>query len=464
MGFYRFAGYGFCTATKASSKRNAQRRLNHQGEIMSLIQNLSTTKRQGLHLTRGSILALFFLASTVWAQESPKEAGRDSRENWVGTWSTVVHPPDLGVPGLANAGFNNQTLRQIVHTSVGGNRVRVRFSTFGAGALVIGEARIGRRAAGGTVAAGSDRQLTFGGKASITIPPNAPVVSDAVDLESPALGDLAVSIYVPGSTGPASWHFESRQTSYISAPGNFTASPYMPVASTATAWFWLAGVEVTAGSQTGAIVAFGDSLTDGAQSTVDANHRWPDRLAQRLMAENGSRQMGVLNEGMDGNRLLLDSLGPNGLARFDRDVLSQTGATHVIVQIGANDISGPGDDVSSDQIIQGYRQLIERAHAKDLKIYGATLTPHEGFLIPGTSIPTFSPLNEAKRQAVNAWIRTSGEYDDVIDFDRVLRDPDAPTRILPSLDSGDHGHPNDEGYKKLAGAISLKLFRETDSH
>jgi hypothetical protein len=269
--------------------------------------------------------------------------GSHCHENWVATWSTTLHEPDLGVPGLSNAGFKNQTLRQIVHTSIGGDRVRVRFSTFGAGALVIGEARIGQSGAGGTVEPGSDRPLTFGGKPSITIPPGAPVVSDAVELQSPALSDLAVSIYVPGDTGPASWHFEALQTSYISIPGNFTASASMPVASTAAAWFWLAGVEVTAGSQTGAIVTFGDSLTDGTQSTVDANRRWPDQLAQRLMAESGGLHMGVLNEGMAGNRLLHDSLGPNALARFDRDVLSQTGATHIIVLMGAGDIVNPAD-------------------------------------------------------------------------------------------------------------------------
>jgi hypothetical protein len=321
-------------------------------------------------MSTNSILVFLFLASTVWSQghtPAPGASRQNCNEHWVGTWSAAMHEPDLGVPGLSNVGFNNQTLRQIIHTSVGGNRVRVRLSTFGASALVIGAAHVARSDAGGAIESGSDRRLTFGGKPSVTIPPGAPILSDPVELESPALGDLAVSIYVPGSTGPATWHFEARQTSYISTPGNFTASAFMPIDSTPLAWFWLAGVEVMASSEAGAVVTFGDSTTDGTQSTAETNRRWPDQLARRLIAQPGNRKMGVLNEGMAGNRLLHDSLGPNALARFDRHVLSQTGVTHVIVLIGANDIVNPADEVTAEQIIQGHQQLIERAHAKGLK-------------------------------------------------------------------------------------------------
>jgi lysophospholipase L1-like esterase len=393
----------------------------------------------------------------------PAFAGNDD-EHWVGTWSTSLHEPDLGVPGLANAGFNNQTLRQIVHTSVGGRQVRVRLSTFGASGLAIGAAHIALHAVGAATVSGSDRTLTFGGKPSITIPPGAPVVSDPVDLDVPALGGLAVSIFVPGKSGPAAWHFEARQTLYLSTPGDFTASTAMPLdpaPPAALAWFWLAGVEVMASRQTGAIVTFGDSITDGTQSTVDANNRWPDQLARRLMAQPGNQKMGMLNEGIAGGRLLHDSLGPNALARFDRDVLTQPGLTHVLVQLGGNDIFtlNPAEDVTVDQIIQGHKQLIERAHAKGVKIYGCTLTPVEGFLVPGTPFPVFSPANEVKRQAVNVWIRTSGGYDGMIDFDQVLRDPKSPTRILAVFDSGDHGHPTDAGYKTMADAIDLNLFK-----
>jgi lysophospholipase L1-like esterase len=412
-----------------------------------------------LRLLSVTVVAAGVLAVVGFAADS-------ENSHWVGTWGTSLHEPDLGVPGLANTGFNNQTLRQIVHTSLGGRKVRVRLSAFGAKSLLIGAAHIALQSSGSTIVAGSDRTLTFGGKPSITIPPGAPVLSDPVDLNVPALSNLAISIFVPGNTGPATWHFEARQTSYVSPTGDFTASAVMPGTPTPLAWFWLAGVDVLTSRQTGAIVAIGDSITDGSQSTPDTNNRWPDLLARRLMTQPGNQDMGVINEGIAGSRILRDSLGPNALARFDRDALAQPGVTHVIVQMGGNDIFtlNLGEDVTSDQFIQGHRQLIERAHAKGLRIFGCTLTPVEGFLLPGTPLPVFSPANEVKRQAVNAWIRTSGEYDEVIDFDRVLRDPSAPTRILPLLDSGDHGHPTDAGYKALADAIDLKLFRNGAGH
>ncbi|HET9529782.1 MAG TPA: SGNH/GDSL hydrolase family protein, partial [Blastocatellia bacterium] len=316
------------------------------------------------------------------------------------------------------------------------------------------------RESGAAIVPGSDRTLTFGGQPSITISPGAIVLSDPVDLDVPSLGDLAVSIFVPGVTGPATWHFVSLQTSYVSPPGDYTASNVMPVASTTQAWFWLAGVDVMTSKQTGAIVTFGDSVTDGTQSTPDTNNRWPDHLALRLMAQPGNHKMGVLNGAITGNRLLNDIIGPNGLARFDRDVLTQTGVTHVIVLLGNNDILfvfSPADIVTVDHIIQGYRQLIQRAHARGLKIYGGTLTPFGGF-------PFSSALKEEMRQAVNAWIRTSGEYDAVIDFDEIMRDPSFPERLLPLYDSGDHLHPNDAGYEVMADAINLKLFKRGEGH
>jgi lysophospholipase L1-like esterase len=410
---------------------------------------------------------LISLLFAVGLAAGPGAFADNDNEHWVATWGTALHEPDLLVPGLANAGFNNQTLRQIVHTSVGGRQVRVRLSTFGANSLVIGSAHIALRDAGAAIVPGSDRTLTFGGKPSITIPRGALILSDPVELVVPALDDLAVSIYVPGKTGPATWQVESRQTSYISPPGDFTASVVVPVDSTTQAWFWLEGVEVMVSKQTGAIVTLGASITAGTQSTADANNRWPDQLARRLMAQPGNQKMGVLNKGIIGNRLLHDFLGANALARFDRDALAQTGVTHVIVDLGNNDIGLawpggliPAEEVTADQIIQGHKQLIERAHARGLKIHGCTLTPVEGFFVPGTPFPVFSPSNEVKRQAVNAWIRMSGAYDGVIDFDRVLRDPNSPARIRIIYDSGDHGHPNDAGYKAMADAIDLKLFKK----
>ena len=383
----------------------------------------------------------------------------NGNEQWVGAWGTALHEPSPGPPGLTNTGFSNQTLRQIVHTSVEGNYVRVRLSTFGARALAIGAAHIALRASDAAIVPDSDRTLTFGGEPSITIPPGAVVMSDAVALQVPAFADLAVSIFVPGSTGPATWHFLGLQTSYISSEGDFTGAVTMPVASTSLGRFWLASVEVTTTRQTGAIVTFGDSVTDGAASTPNTNNRWPDHLARRLLAQAGNRMMGVLNQSITGNRLLHDGIGPNGLARFDRDVLAQTGVTHVIVLLGNNDLwTGetilPAESVTAEEVIQGHRQLIQRAHARGLTIYGATLTPLQGFV----TAEVF-PIIEAKRQMVNAWIRTSGEYDAVIDFDEITRDPNVPTRLLPLYDSGDHLHPNNAGYEAMGNAIDLKLFK-----
>jgi lysophospholipase L1-like esterase len=413
-------------------------------------------------------MALALLAAGAFTVAGGAQAaGADSgngNEHWVGTWGNALHQPDLGVPGLANTGFNNQTLRQIVHISVGGPRVRVQLSTIGAGSVTIGAAHIAVRGTGASIMPSSDRTLTFGGAGSITIPAGALVLSDPVDLSVPDLSDLAVSIFVPGNTGPAAWHFEGRQTSFISPSGDFTGSILMPVSSTTLSRFWLAGVEVRASKQTGAIVAIGDSITDGTQSTADANTRWTDDLAKRLLAQPGIHGMGVLNEGIIGNRLLHDSLGPNALARLDRDVVALTGVTHVIVQMGMNDVfSGPTlnplEDVTVEQVIQGYRQLIQRAHAKGLKIFGCTLTPLKGFFVPGTPFPVYTDARDGTRRALNVWIRTSGEYDGVIDFDRVLADPTSPSQILALYDSGDHGHPNDAGYAALANAIDLSLFR-----
>ncbi len=430
------------------------------------MQKMLMRKGEGARNASSSLaslrLAALVLGSAMTVVAADAHDSRNGNEHWVGTWGTALHQPDLGIPGLANPGFNNQTLRQIVHTSIGGRQVRLLLSSFGAPSLPIGAVHIALHSSGSTIVTGTDRTMTFGGKSSITIPAGAQVLSDPVDLNVPSLGELAVSIFVPGSSVPAAWHFESRETTYVSPTGDFTASTVMPSNSTTTvAFFWLATVEVMAPSQTGEIIAFGDSITDGTHSTLDGNARWPDLLARRIMQQSGNQTMGVLNEGIAGGRLLRDSLGPNALARFDRDVLSHSGATDVIVQLGGNDIFtiNPGEDVTVDEVLQGHRQLIARAHEKGLRIYGCTLNPVEGFLVPGTPFPVFSLANEAKRQAVNQWIRTSGEYDGVIDFDLVLRDPAAPSRILAVYDSGDHAHPTDGGYKALADAIDLRLFR-----
>jgi lysophospholipase L1-like esterase len=417
-------------------------------------------------------LAVGVFSTTVVAAAvicmQPSAIAENEHGRWVGTWSTAMHAPNTVVFGT-NPGFTNQTVRQIVHTSIGGDRVRVRLSTFGAGALMIEAAHVALRAAGAAIVPGTDRILTFGREGSIVIPPGAIVLSDPVELDVPPLADLAVSIFVSGSTGPATWHFEALQTSYVSPPGDFTESIEMPFVSTThfrgpngsehDAWFWLAAVEVMASQRTGAVAILGDSITDGTQSASDTNNRWSDHLARRLMTVPGNHKMGVLNQGIAGNKLLNDIIGANALARYDRDVLMQTGITHVIAFLGNNDIIfvfNPADVVTVEQIIAGHNQLIRRAHARGLKIYGATLTPFGGF-------PLYSAEKEDKRQAVNNWIRSSGEYDAVIDFDAVVRDPNIPTQLRSDYDSGDHLHPNDVGYESMGNAIDLELFKDRHS-
>jgi lysophospholipase L1-like esterase len=369
-------------------------------------------------------------------------------------------PPNAGPrPGFPPpATVTNQTIRQIVHTSVGGNRVRVVLSNaFGTAPIEIGAADIALRDKAAAVVAGSVKPLTFGGNAKASILPGATLVSDAVEMKLAPLADLAIDLYVPGDLGvspsPVTTHNGAAQTNYLSATGDHTGSAFEPTGQ-AGAWFLLARVEVGAPASTRAVVTFGDSITDGARSTPDANNRWPDQLARRLAAQRGS-PVAVLNAGISGNRVLGDGAGLSALARFDKDVLMQTGVTHVVVLEGINDIgvARSNPTPTAADLIAGHKQLIARAHARGLKIYGATLTPFEG-------AGYFTQEGEAKRQALNDWIRTSGAYDGVIDFDAVTRDPSAPTKFAPAFDSGDHLHPGDAGYKAMGDAVDLKLFRE----
>ena len=390
---------------------------------------------------------VFIVAVLVFAGEDQSSRRAD---RWVGTWSASPQA------GFSATDFNNQTLRMVVHTSVGGDRVRVRLSNaFGSQPLVITATHVGTRSAGAELVVGSDRAVTFSGRSAVTIPPGALAVSDAVKLAVPTLSDLAVSIFLSANAGPATTH-NVRGISYV-AEGDATASespgPYMQVLPV---WVFLTGVEVSASKHIDeAIVAFGDSITDGDGSTPDSNSRWPDVLARRLISHHF--RISTLNEGIAGNCILHDCTGPNALARFDRDVLSQAEVRFVIVLEGINDIgtSSTLGDLTADDIIAGLTQLVRRAHARGLKIFGATLTPFEGTTIPNY----FSPQGEMKREAVNEFVRNSRTFDAVIDFDRVVRDPSHPTQLLPEYDSGDHLHPNDAGYKAMGGAIDLSLFK-----
>ncbi len=398
------------------------------------------------------VLAAIALTTSVIANGRPDDA------HWVGTWS--ASPQGVAAP----IQLNGQTVRQIVHTSLGGERVRIRFSNaYGASGLVIGSAHVALSTGGGSIATRTDRVLKFNGSPTITIPAGALAVSDPVALDLPALGDLAVSLYLPENVAAATQHVESQQTTYISLAGDFAGAATV-AGTTTTSFYFLTGVEVRASDRAKAIVTIGDSVTEGFASTTDMNQRWPNILAERLESNWGTSRVAVLNAGVSGNRVLHDFLGTSALARFDRDVLVQTGVKYVVVLEGNADflipglIGNPAEEVTAAQIIQAHRQMIDRGHALGLRVYGGTLNPVEGYPFPGF----WTPAMEAKRQAVNLWIRTSNAYDAVIDFDRLLRDPSHPSRLLPAYDSGDHVHPNDIGYRAMADSIDLSLFRDHD--
>jgi lysophospholipase L1-like esterase len=374
---------------------------------------------------------------------------------WVGTWTTTPAP----VEGIALA---DQTVRMIARLSIGGSRLRVRLSNAcGTRKLEVGAVRVGLRSDGASIVPGSDRVLTFGGAPSIAVPAGAVAVTDEAELEVPPLSDLAVSVFLPGEVPEqqVTGHGNAHQTNYVSPPGEFTGANPLPVKETTEAFLFVSGVEVLAPPETGGIVALGDSLTDANISQLDANHRWPDELARRLVARRGGRPMGVMNQGIGGNRILHDIRGDSGLRRFDRDALAQPGVTHVITLLGINDIRNrnqkPEEVVTAQEMIAGLHQLTVRARAAGLKIFGGTVLTFENETFnPGF----YSPEGEKKRQAVNAWIRESGAFDAVIDFEAALRDPDRPTRMLPEYDCGDHLHPSDVGYLRMGQIIDLALF------
>ncbi len=372
---------------------------------------------------------------------------------------------DFFVPVGIPRSLRNQTLRQVARVSLGGSRVRVEFSNeYGEHPLVIGAAHVALAGTGASTTPGSDRALTFGGRASVTVPPGAPILSDPVDLVVAPLGSVAVSLFLPEITPAATWHNEGVQTAYISGEGNFAGETDLKPAQVTMSRIFLSGIMVDAPPDARAVVTFGDSITDGATSTPDANHRWPDFLAERLAGAGA--KVAVLNEGISGARVLRDRMGDNALARFDRDVLSHPRADTVVLMMGINDIGWPGTILvpqgepapSADAIIGGYEQLIARAHANGLRIIGATLTPFEDTFRGNPLFGYYSEEKEAKRQAVNDWIRTSGAFDGVIDFDAVARDPANPKHIRAEFDSGDHLHPQDTGYKAMAEAVDLGLL------
>jgi lysophospholipase L1-like esterase len=398
-------------------------------------------------ISLSSLLLLCLLALPAATFAAPPD-------HWVGTWaaSPVSGPNTDGKYGAADT-----TYREIVHTSLGGSRVRVVLTNeFGTDPLTINAAHVAISAGGSDITPTAERPLTFGGRPAIIIPPGALALSDPVDLKLPAGTNLAVSLFVPAQPiQHVSLHTFANQTSYT-APGNVVGETKLDSPKELINWPFLKGVDILAGGNSASIVAFGDSITDGAHSTLSANTRWPDVLARRLQADKKTADLAVLNEGIGGNRVLHDVAGPNALARFDRDVLAQAGVKYVIILESINDIghatrSTPDDIVSADDLIQGLAQMAERAHLHGIKVYGATLTPYKG---AGYAYPP----GEAMRTAINHWIRTTNQLDGFIDFDKATQDPANPEAFAPANDSGDHLHPSDAGYKAMADSIDLKLF------
>ncbi|MFJ6217173.1 SGNH/GDSL hydrolase family protein [Streptomyces sp. NPDC092296] len=413
------------------------------------------------------------VATAALATPHPAAPRPAKHRSWIGSWATAP----TGTPAGVVTVFRNETIRQTVHLSAGGSAVRLRLSNeFGTQPLVLGEVRVARPAGndGQRIDRRTDHRLTFGGRTSVTVPAGAPLLSDPVPLDLPAGSDLVVSIYLPKRTPGATLHAFSYQHNFVAA-GNATSAADLTPTATMDAWYFLTGVSVsTSVPRAASVVALGDSITDGANTTANTDNRWPDLLARRLRGSAELRRLGVLNAGISGNRLLHDPNPPAGsdaeayaaffgqsaLRRFDRDVAAQPGARYLIVLLGVNDIGHPGstapaaEKVTAADIIEGYRQLIARAHDRGLKVYGATITPFKG-----DTFGFYSSANEATRQAVNRWVRTGGEYDAVIDFDAAVRDPRHPDQLLARYDSGDHLHPNDAGTAALAAAVPLRLFR-----
>jgi len=406
-------------------------------------------------LNRFFRVAAFVLAVAAFTVPRFSHAQAVSQPQWAGTWATA--------PMVADGGFNvrpfsGTTLREIVHVSAGGAEIRVRFTNaYGLDPLAISDAHVALSAGSGAIQPGADHAITFGGATSVNIPPGAEFFSDPIALAVQPLSDLAISFYLPSQVMRAeTYHSFADQDNFI-ANGDVSTAPELPDATKIFSWYFLDGVDAQAVEGSRAIVTLGDSITDGAHSTHNANLRWPDILAARLNGDPNLKNVSVLNEGIGGNRVLNEGAGPSAISRIDRDVLSQSGVRYVIVLESINDIGrlshavNPYDDITAQQLELGLKQIADAAHEHGIKAIGATLTPYGG---AGYS----SDKGEQVREAVNDWIRSSGTFDGVVDFDKATQDPANQTHFNADYDSGDHLHPKDAGYKAMAGSIDLTLF------
>jgi lysophospholipase L1-like esterase len=388
---------------------------------------------------------------------------------WVQTWGAAPLPPSPAMgPFPATPSFVNQTIREAVRVSIGGTRIRLRLTNeYGTKPLAIGAVRVALADDTGSIRVGTERPVLFSGRPTASVPAGSPYLSDPIDLPVNALSSLSISIFLPEDTGPCTCHATGMQNAFVSQAGDFTDKPFTP-ASTMQFRAFLSGVDIEVARAGRAVVVLGDSISDGLGSTVDANRRWPDLLANRLNAKGG-KGWGVVNMGISGNRVLGDGAGESALARFDRDVLSTPGVKTVILFEGINDlgvsyghVEGPladlfkslatGNKATAESMIAGYGQLIARAHSRGLKVLAATITPYGGAFY-------YSEEGEVVRQAINTWIRTAGEVDGVLDFDAVIRDPNTPTRMKEGFHSGDYLHGSDAGYAAMAASVDLSLFK-----
>ncbi|NSC21901.1 SGNH/GDSL hydrolase family protein [Streptomyces albus subsp. chlorinus] len=389
--------------------------------------------------------------------QSRNSAAPASSGNWVGTWSAA---PAAAEPNSRD-GFAHMSIRNVVHTSVGGTQARIQLSNlFGNRPLTITHATIALAAAPSnpTAAAGSMRRLGFGNKPSVTIPAGGEVTSDPVRLNVPHAADLLVTTYSPTPSGPVTYHPYARQTSYVAAGDRTEDTSGTAFNQQSPYWRYLSAVDVWSAETDGAVAVIGDSITDGITSSPGANRRWTDFLAERLRTERDAPRLSVLNAGISGNRVLVDGSkfspnnGPSGLTRISRDVLSRTGVKVVVVEMGLNDIIKPPRQRDPRKIVNGLRDLVRQAHTRGLRVVGGTLTPFGGHR-------GYTPRMDAVRQAVNEQIRSGKVFDDVVDFDAALRDPAHPERLRAAYDSGDHLHPSDNGYRAMAQALNVKTLK-----
>ncbi|WP_277983915.1 SGNH/GDSL hydrolase family protein [Sphingomonas faeni] len=416
-----------------------------------------------MNLSRGFALAMSGVV-VLLSSSAATPATRADKEAWVASWasSPQTSEPDPDEPLTK---LDGQTVRERVRLSVGGKMIRIRLSNeFGKSALTVGAASVGLPTNAESVRPVSLHQLTFGGRTRVSVPPGAPVLSDPISLPVRSGEELSISLFFPTRVETPTVHSLALRNAVVSGPGDYTRTPRIDPVGKSTSSIAVTAVLVPNTQSKRLVVAFGDSITDGAASTTDRDQSWPAQFAQRVT--NKKIELAIVNAGIAGNQLGHEGFGTSGLARFDRDVLSLPGVTHVILLEGINDIAAPGVKIgaryfappgevrTADEVIANYRQLVTRAHDHGIKVIGATLTPFAGTTVPGF----YSPEKEAIRQTVNAWVRGAREFDGVIDFDATLRDPASPGRLNPRFASRDRLHPNDLGYATMANAIDLTLF------